>query len=270
MGVLLTTNTVSNTGLTFWDAITYLASTSPATLVFSVVFIFVLVLVGIRVVKPDFKLGRNHISFKNNTSQEHAKLVRSFFEVIRFVQETSRETTIVTEKMTIRDQMNYAEQKLEEITDMFNTQFIRLLKDRNGELFAPIESEEYRRYQIAIEQLRSRYISEFRHIMRENHLTDMSEEEFQKYLSHKCDYLISKGQIWRDELYEGVEITTKDLRDTGQAVESEFYQKVRDILITARKISTEKDEFKKAKDEQAEQKVQEFLDLLAPTSARGN
>jgi len=144
----------------------------------------------------------------------------------------------------IREQMNYAEQKLDQALTVLNKHFLILLKEMNGGDKTGISnSNQYRHYVQVLREVKIKAIETCRHIMRENHLADRTEDEFNLYEETKTTMIIDQGSDVMNYLYyvkmEGWP-TREQIYDHNQKIKNELVALGKDALRQARKIAIEK------------------------------
>lgn len=205
--------------------------------------------------KVNIKFGKNIISFGRSKRSCGDCILLLMAKRERM---ESQRNFVLTR--VLKEQMNFAEQKLLELQGLFLNSYRRQLHDVAGN--TPVESEinkQYRLYQGILSLSLMSVKDEFRRSFKENGFEELSGTEFTHYVKNKVLTLVSIG---RDHLfnlypYEGmyisVEERTKWLDSNLSTIEDlcfEVYVKVKEIkLESRRKVKEIEKEFSKEIDE---------------------
>jgi len=149
--------------------------------------------------------------------------------------EISNRTKKLEMKEPLNSQMNYAEQKMDQVLNILQTKYLKLLEQKKGTNVDLISSYSYQSYRKVIYILSEELLKDVRHDFKENGFENMSEAEFNIYKSEKIDamihrttellnlYYFYKEDVTREELF------TANMENISESKEiiSEAYTKAR-------------------------------------------
>jgi hypothetical protein len=138
----------------------------------------------------------------------------------------------------LKEQMKYAEQKIDYIRSILQKQFLQILQKKDSKDLTSNIS--FLNYKNVLRSAQMEILDQVRHIMRENHLSDISEETFQLYCEGKFDFLSNEMTDLLNSLYVfQEEVTREELYDWNKQLFPDLRIIVYDIFQTARRISVE-------------------------------
>jgi len=152
---------------------------------------------------------------------------------------------------TMRDQMNYAEERLVDVLSVVEKNFIDLLRLKLHNESAPILSlPVFRHYQVIISSTNEAILlPKFRALFRENRLAEKDETEFNHYLQNKASYILDCATHYVDNLWvpdDYLKLTREEIKDWNAEKTYPTLKIVyEDIIRNGRKISISKKEEKR-------------------------
>jgi len=164
---------------------------------------------------------------------------------------------------TMREQMNYAEERLVDVLSVVEKNFIDLLRFKMHAESAPILSlPVFRHYQVIISSTNEAILlPKFRALFRENRLAEKDETEFNHYLQNKASYILECGIHYVDNLWvpdDYLKLTREEIKDWNA---EKTYPTLRvtyeDIIRSGRRISIAKKDEKRRLMEELDSFIQE-------------
>ncbi len=142
-------------------------------------------------------LGFFKINFGNKNSSSK-NLIPSLLEY----QESHIRNIVEVEKTTLKKQLSYCEQKLQELKFILTANYSKLLSKKLSETDDIKLHRDFRSYQILIGILIKELLDKiFHELLVQNHLEEMSPEVWENYISDKTTYIINFSSDFIDNLY---------------------------------------------------------------------
>jgi hypothetical protein len=126
----------------------------------------------------------------------------NFADVIVLLNNSSKlyHEKFVLQYMTqIRDQMNYAEQKADELRFLLLSFYLKLLEQKG--ISGVVGSISASCYRLVLKDVSSELLKLVRQSFRENHFIDMNESSFNAYVNDKFEFLKSTGSELLNQSY---------------------------------------------------------------------
>jgi len=186
-------------------------------------------------IRPNKKKKDNNDSGKLKSPHLACQHVDHALLQIHKLWEISNRTKKLELKEPLNSQMNYAEQKMDQVLNILQTKYLKLLKEKLGDDTDLISSYSYQSYRKVIYILSEELLKEVRHDFKENGFEHMSEAEFNIYKSEKIDamihrttdllnlYYFYKEDITREELFT---VNMENISESKEII-SEAYTKAR-------------------------------------------
>jgi hypothetical protein len=137
----------------------------------------------------------------------------------------------------IQEQMDYADHVMNNLLNKLQAYYIEELKKRRPEM--PItKSDDFLDYEKTLELFKARLMNSFRKFCKQNHFSEMGEDEFENYRNIKARSLMNEGSKYLNDLYMyQVNITREDLYKINEPHIPEFLNTIKDIITNARKVA---------------------------------
>lgn len=218
--------------------------------------VFLLLLFGLAYLgKVNIKLGKNIITFgrmAKRTCGDCILLIMSKRE--RF----DSQRNFVLNRI-LKEQMNFAEQKMIEVQNLLLTSYREMLNRKSKDSTGFEENKQYRLYQGILASAFIPIKDEIRRSFKENGFESLSGSEFVLYTKTKMQILLAMGKSYINDLYpyEGMFVTIEDRRKNLEQITprledicSEVFTKAKDIRIDAnKKVGSLEKDFSKEIDE---------------------
>lgn len=138
----------------------------------------------------------------------------------------------------LKEQMKYAEQRIDYIRSLLQKQFLQILQNKGSENLTSNLS--FLTYKNTLRAIQMEIIDQVRHIIRENHLSEIPDEHFTQYCEGKFDFLSNEVTDYLNSMYVYTEeISREELYDWNKKLFPELRMIVYDVFQTARRISVE-------------------------------
>jgi len=108
----------------------------------------------------------------------------------------------------LRDQMNYAEQKSDEIKYYMLSLYLDLLETKG--ISSVVGSISTNCYRLLLKDITNEILRDVRQAFRENHFIDMNEISFDKYINDKFEYIKSRTSELLNQNYFYEEVITRE------------------------------------------------------------
>jgi hypothetical protein len=189
-----------------------------------------------------FGLGKNHLVIGGSTeaqpSSPHATCPHKA-DVVVLLNESTKiqyEKYMLEHVSQIRDQMNYAEQKSDQIRGMLQTIYIRALEEHG--IVKVVGSISFASYRLVLKEVQTEMLSKFRHSFRENHFDEMTEAAFSVFIQDKFQFFVSEGcELLNDLYFYEADLTREELYKKHQEALPKLKEMFTEIYQTARQIS---------------------------------
>lgn len=159
---------------------------------------------------------------------------------------------------TVREQMTYAEQKSHSIKALLQGIYLDLLKEKvSGKI---VSSYSYANYRLILREMIDELLSDLRNDLRQNHLLEMDESSFSRFVDDKVEsYSVRGTEILNQSYFYTEEVTREELYTANQRVATKIKSTMGDILFNARKISIRAREESNAIDTEMNGLLEKFI-----------
>lgn len=201
-----------------------------------IVILAVIGKVNIRIGKYNLSFGKPAQPIKKRSCSDCRKLVMT--RTMKFDQDLK----IIRDEV-LRDQMNYAEQKIIEISYFLTSSYREdIIKARNGNVDIVRENKEYLLYQEAIGNAMSQIKNTIRSAFKENGFYELSNQEFSDYVKGKTKLLISMGREYVRSRYPFENMIVPIEERFARLPEAIIESAVMDLFTKAKQIKQAADE----------------------------
>lgn len=235
--------------------------------------LLVLVVLSVAVIlafigKVNLKLGKYNFSFgksfkktvtKYRSCEDCRKLV--MIRTMKFDHEVK-----VYKDDILRDQMNYTEQKIHEISYMLTSSYrddMISLRKEGQPVDQTRENKEYLLYQEALSCAMVQIKNELRRAFKENGFMDFSNNEFSDYVRGKTKLLISVGREYLRSRYPFENMIVPLEWRFDRLPESQIESAVSDLFSKAKQIKLVADEKIEQLGIKYDKDMEEFTDILS-------
>jgi len=155
----------------------------------------------------DTSITKKKIKFKESPHKDcvHNK------EIILLIHESNKiqyEKLYILHIEQLRDQMNYAEQKSDEIKYYMLSLYLDLLETKS--INSVVDSISTNCYRLLLKDISNEILRDIRQAFRENHFIDMNEISFNRYINDKFEYIKSKASELLNQNYFYEEVITRE------------------------------------------------------------
>lgn len=135
-----------------------------------------------------------------------------------------------------RDQMNYAEQKVEQAKAILQRRYLAILSEK--EIAQVVSSPSFLVYQMILKNASFEVLRLLRQSFREDHFDEMSEKDFSNFVTDKVEYLLSFGTDLLNNLYFfHNDISREELYTKNLEIVPKLKEIAVDVFDSARKLS---------------------------------
>lgn len=195
----------------------------------------------------------------SNGSHRNCPRWREILVVVQIESEKVTKINHIREIETIRDQMNYAEEKIGELRKIMRSRFLKLMKDMTGE-DSVIHLHPTCDYGNVLRILCYEILNKFRTVFRENHLPEMSDNDFESYLKDRVMSIKNMITEILDEVYpQYTEPTREMVYDANMDIMSKMNEIIEDTIRRGRIMAKAKEDQIRILEQQARDEVQKIL-----------
>ena len=208
--------------------------------IFLILFLFLVVKSGVDISRGNFKIriGKKNISNEEESPHKGCPHSRDILILLNELDKLRFEKWNLAYIEKTRDQMNYAEQKVEQAKAILQRKYLSILTEKN--IPQVVSSRSFIAYQIILKNVSFEILRIMRQSFRENHFDEMGEKDFSNFLSDKIDYLISCGTDLLNNLYFlHDDITREELYTKNIDLVPKLKEIAVDIFDNARRASIE-------------------------------
>jgi len=219
----------------------------PLPLQLTIIITVVLVIIGMSLIgKVSIRLGWNKLSFGRTDNKPGVKAPGSCSDCRKLIMTRTMKFDADINKVrncVLRDQMNYAEQKLQEMAFQLSSTYREdIVNNRlpGASIDVIRENKEYILYQEALANSLLPIKNEIRRSLKENGFIDMSAPEFTDYIKNKTKLLITMGQEYIRSRYPFENMIVKIQDRFNQTPEemiegsvNDFYTKAKQMVLDA-------------------------------------
>jgi hypothetical protein len=137
----------------------------------------------------------------------------------------------------LKRQMNMAEERIETVIAFMQQVQKTLLAERLGNPLDAANHPEARIYEVRVLQVKTVLLDIFRRAMRENHLLEKTEIEFDKYVADKLDYMYRAVESTIESFYDSKILLIDDLREAQRNNSGQYKEFLTEVYKEARRIS---------------------------------
>lgn len=168
--------------------------------------------------------------------------VSDIARIIQLQEEVSRRVQHIEDIELVRDQMNYAEERLDAIEGLMLPIFLRELReDKGGARDGLISTTEAVSYRNCLALMKERLLTVARHMFRENHLAEKGELEFEAYVRAKRKIFCQKKTTVLNEIFPpGISPSREDIYEANREIIDEIEGEFDSIIRHGRMIAVEK------------------------------
>ena len=134
----------------------------------------------------------------------------------------------------LRNQMSYAENKVDMVLNANEINFSILLKNIGKVDY--LYSEEYIAYKSLLEYNREKILTKFRHMCKENHFADKTEDDFNEYVRNNIT-IITDMLVQQAKSFFPFYLSLPGYADFVEATNTKMNSYILDILYNARDVS---------------------------------
>lgn len=235
----------------------FLGTSAGIIIICIVVILFIaLAIMG----KVNLKFGKNIITFGRQSKRSCGDCV---LLIIGKRERLDAQKNFVLNRI-LKEQMNYAEQKLLDVQSLFLTSYREMLcKRRKQGDSSQEENKQYRLYQGILSSALMTVRDEIRRSFKENGLEHLGGVEFSNYVKNKVATLISLAKDYINNLYpyEGMYITIQDRMSNIVKLEPKLEDWCFDLFTKAKDIAVESKKKAEALDKEFSKEIDEFLQV---------
>ena len=162
----------------------------------------------------------------------------------------------------LKEQMNYAEQKILDVQSLFLTSYREMVcRKRKQESTSQEENKQYRLYQGILSTALMAVKDELRRSFKENGFEHIGGVEFSNYVKNKVSTLISLAKDHINNLYpyEGMIVTIEDRMNNLTKFEDRLEDWCFDLFTKAKDISIESKKKAESLDKEFSKEIDEFI-----------
>lgn len=192
---------------------------------------------------------------KNNISNK-ASLISSLLEY----QESYIRNTVEAETNCFKRQMNYCEQKLQELKFLVLNNYSSLLVAELGPDEDVKNHRDFKSYQILISILIKELMEKvFYPLLIQNHLEDMDENSWKNYVNDKINFIFNVGTDFADNMYgSGKTISRQECYESEKKLSPDIKLILREVFDHVKVMAIEnKNDLRKEKEE-SENRIKEI------------
>lgn len=220
----------------------------PFQVFFVVLFLVCVLVVAILVIRKgiSFTKGKDgygvHIGSlkgkkkKSNNPHSECPNVKDVLVMMNEVVRLTNERFHLIEKAKTKSQMNYADQKVEQIRSMLLKNYIDLYNKKKGD-GAP-DDKSVQIYRLMLKDAQNNIRTILRSAFIDNGFDKMNEREFNDYFEDKFNYIVSQFlEYISDNYFYDSFISLEELKRTFQDVDHKIEEMFEDIFANARDVA---------------------------------
>lgn len=162
-------------------------------------------------------------------------------DLVIFLNESAKlfnEKHTITFVTQIKDQMNYTEQKLDQIRMKLHSIYLSELRASGASIL--VQNNSFIAYKYLLRDIQREILNKFRYFFRENHFNELSENDFTTYINSKFEYLVSELTDALNDMYYDDEFVTRErLYDLNTDYIPEIKPFIVEIFKYVRNVSIE-------------------------------
>lgn len=163
--------------------------------------------------------------------------VKDFIDILQFQQLTLVEIYRIQDKEILRDQMAYAENKTDICSNLAEKVFCQLMGDNNISNY--LLSAEYASYKALLFLIKEKTLTKFRHMCKENHFTDRTDDEFDQYIQDHV-LIISDMIMFLAKNFYPLNSEIKHFDERINKIYPDVKKHIADVIEHAREVSKTK------------------------------
>ena len=181
---------------------------------------------------------------KRRSPHAGCKNVTDIILVLKKVAEVGEKVFIIKYVDTMREQMIYCENRAIVLRGLIQKVFLGALSDlirsSGKDVDDLIGHRDYKYYSLCLDKLFVTILAYIKASLGENHYTDISEVDFDRYASEKCDAILQMAIDLLNTVYDGHELTRPMLYQANMANSDSMRSLTYDMFLNARRITQEK------------------------------
>jgi hypothetical protein len=225
--------------------------------IFLIVAVIVLIIVAIKKgisIKAKGKIF-NIGGIKDEAPHKNCPFSKDVVTLLNSTQKIIQEKQFIIYVQQIRDQMNFAEQKLDQIRNLLHRSYLKKLEKK--EITDLVSSNSFCSYRSVLLEVQNTMLTHMRHYFKENHFNDLSELGFSNYIENKIEFLKNESTNLLNQFYfYKKDISREELYVLNKEIEGKISELFKEIFIMARILSIEND----LKLQEYDNKLQRLID----------
>jgi hypothetical protein len=199
----------------------------PALLTFAVFLVLIVFLIYLLTLRAGLKtngeisIGKLRISSNSGIfdafAQSLAEYHRETQEMDKIKMEAAKEVYMIDLKLRLKGQMKTVERTLDNITHTMSNEYMQLLRNHYSNIVNTLTTPEYRAFKIMANDIYHISKTYIRDCLVENHITEKSDLELERWKREIISSLINKARIYLNEYYPG-EFITPSIAEFMEAV----------------------------------------------------
>lgn len=217
--------------------------------------------VGVTIGKGGVTIGSGGDPVETEDVHRHCPRVSDIARIIQVQEEASRKIQHIEDILLVRDQMNYAEERVDAVGSIMLPVFLtELRKVKGGERDGLVTTHEAVDYRNCLAILKERLLTVARVMFRENHLAEKSEAEFDAYMKVKVQIFVRKKTSVLNEIFPpGTDPSREDVYEANREVERDLAAEIEAMIREGRRIAVERARQIAEIRAEAERKFQEII-----------
>lgn len=234
----------------------FLGTTSGIVII--IVLVVLLVTLGI-LGKVNVKFGKNIITFGKIAKRSCGDCI---LLLMSKRERLDSQRNFVSSRI-LKEQMNFAEQKIIEVQNTLLTSYRDILNKKSNGITGPDENKQYRLYQGILSSAFMAIKDEIRRSFKENGFEHLSGAEFSTFVRAKLGALIAIGKSHINDLYpyEGMLVTVDNRMKNLDAMTSKLEDVCFDLFIKAKDIKTDAKKKVESLEKDFSKEIDEFLQV---------
>lgn len=210
--------------------------------------------------KGEFKIGNGDKKLDTRPPSPHRNCIykRDIVYLLNKTTELVQQKYLLLNVTQVKQQMKYAEQKIEQIRSMLQKIYLQRLETKGvKELIGSISFTSYR---LVLREIQYRFKDILRDAFRDNHFDEMTENGFNDYIKDKFHYMMSEfTELMNDLYYYQEDITREELYTFNKESLSKVKEIIIEIFQNARGVAVDNKIKLLALDEELEKIIDSYL-----------
>ena len=195
--------------------------------------------VGVTIGKGGVTIGSGDPVDPEQDVHRHCPRVSDIARIIQVQEEASRKIQHIEDILLVRDQMNYAEERMDAIEAILLPVFLReLRKVKGGDRDGLVTTHEAVDYRNCLSILREKLLTVARVMFRENHLAEKTEADFHAYVQAKKQLFTRRATAVLNDIFPPeTDPSREDVYEANKEVERELDAEVEALIREGRRIA---------------------------------